>query len=649
MGLKVFRRPFFVNLFQPLSRFLPAFHFDTPSTPSYIPLWIIRYCLGFRLPRRSAGVGGCFGFRIFEFFAPCAETAIAIMTNSDTHGDFHSSRFDGFQPESVKVPGLTKSSLEIPSLAKNLRKRIDSLKYKQGMPCLWVVFLGGTGTGKSTLFNALCGAALSETGVERPKTCGPILYAPKGCPVENRFPLPGMELCKETGEGSGLKAAAGSAGRLVILEHARREFSHLILADTPDLDSVELDNRQVAEDFFLFSDAVIFVTSQEKYADEVPHRFLLRILKGQRPFFVLFNKAEEGAMPEDFLSTINEAALSHEKDRLWIIPYVQGNPVQAISQHPSFLKFKSLVEQELAPSLVEALRTELLSKRAQETQAMASDLLHRLQEEKREAEAWRTGLREGCDKICSQFIREQEESFSQRNREFIQREIRKLFSKYDVLAKPRQAIRQILLTPLRFIGVLKEQDHKEALLRVRQRIDLMPVQTTVERFNGDVLKELSPKDQRAPLFMSMRRPGVALAAEEIRSLVFQEQERLERWLETQFQTLAQGIPWAKKWGIYSTSILWGILIIALEIVVGGGFSILDAALNSAIAPFVTKGAVELFAYHEIQKVARELSRRYQDGLLSVMKEQEKRYEACLDSLLTAEEVVEDLSATRRLD
>lgn len=571
------------------------------------------------------------------------------MTNSDTHGDFHSSRFDGFQPESVKVPGLTKSSLEIPSLAKNLRKRIDSLKYKQGMPCLWVVFLGGTGTGKSTLFNALCGAALSETGVERPKTCGPILYAPKGCPVENRFPLPGMELCKETGEGSGLKAAAGSAGRLVILEHARREFSHLILADTPDLDSVELDNRQVAEDFFLFSDAVIFVTSQEKYADEVPHRFLLRILKGQRPFFVLFNKAEEGAMPEDFLSTINEAALSHEKDRLWIIPYVQGNPVQAISQHPSFLKFKSLVEQELAPSLVEALRTELLSKRAQETQAMASDLLHRLQEEKREAEAWRTGLREGCDKICSQFIREQEESFSQRNREFIQREIRKLFSKYDVLAKPRQAIRQILLTPLRFIGVLKEQDHKEALLRVRQRIDLMPVQTTVERFNGDVLKELSPKDQRAPLFMSMRRPGVALAAEEIRSLVFQEQERLERWLETQFQTLAQGIPWAKKWGIYSTSILWGILIIALEIVVGGGFSILDAALNSAIAPFVTKGAVELFAYHEIQKVARELSRRYQDGLLSVMKEQEKRYEACLDSLLTAEEVVEDLSATRRLD
>jgi len=552
---------------------------------------------------------------------------------------------DGFRPEAVRAPGLTQSSLEISSLARNLRKRIDILKYKQGIPCLWVVFLGGTGTGKSTLFNAFNGAALSATGVERPKTSGPILYAPEGCPVEKDFPLPATEPCKSSSQVGELKPATGAAGRLMILEHARSELSHLILADTPDLDSVEIDNRQVAEDFFLLSDAVIFVTSQEKYADEVPHRFLLRVLEGQRPFFVLFNKAEERAMPEDFLSTINGAEFSLEKDRLWIIPYVQGNPAQAISQHPSFVQFKSRVEQELAPSLGEPLRTELLLKRAQEIQSMASDLLHRLQEEKREAGAWRTGLRDRCDKICKQLIREQEESFSQKSREFIQREIRKLFSKYDVLAKPRQAIRQILLTPLRLIGALRDQDHKEALLKVRQRIDLAPVQTAVERFNGEVLRELSPKDQRAPLFVGMRRAGVALTTEEISRLVFQEQERLERWLENQFQTLAQGIPWVKKWGIYSTSILWGILIIAFEIVVGGGFSILDAALDSAIAPLVTKGAVELFAYHEIQKVARELSRRYQDGLLSVMKEQERRYEVCLDSLLTAEEVLEELRAS----
>jgi len=558
------------------------------------------------------------------------------MTTGDTHGDFQASPLDGFQPEAIKVPGLAKSSLEIPSLARDLRKRIDILKYKQGMPCLWVVFLGGTGTGKSTLFNALCGAALSETGVERPKTYGPILYAPKGCPVEEHFPLPGTELCKETCEDGGPKAAAGSAGRVVILEHARSEVSHLVLADTPDLDSIEIENRQTAEDFYLLSDAVIFVTSQEKYADEVPHRFLLRVLQGERPFFVLFNKAEE-KMGEE---------LPQAKDRLWIIPYVTANPLQVILQDPSFLEFKSHVEQELASSRTEDLRAELLSERARKIRERTSHLHALLQEEKREAAAWRTGLRERCDRICTRFIKEQEESFSQQSREFIQREIRKLFSKYDVLAKPRQLVREILLTPLRFIGVLREQDHRGSLLRVRQRIDLMPVQTAVERFNAVVLKDLSPTDHRSPLFETMRRPGVALTVEEIRALVFQEQGRLEQWLENQFETLSQGIPWAKKWGIYSTSIVWGILIIAFEIVVGGGFSILDAALDSAIAPFVTKGAVELFAYHEIRKVAKELAQRYQDGLLSVMKVQERRYEACLDSLLPAEELVKQLSAAR---
>lgn len=566
------------------------------------------------------------------------------MNQSLTHTAFLATLFDQFQPEAVKSPGLTKAFQEIPILAQRLRKALDILNYKKGRPCLWLVFLGGTGTGKSTLFNALCGAPLSETGVERPKTTGPILYAPKGCGIERNFPLSGVELCNESCEAGGPRAATGSAGRLTILEHSRREFSHLALADTPDLDSIEIKNRQFAEDLYLLSDAVIFVTSQEKYADDVPRQFLLRILKEQNPFFLLFNKAEETTTPGDFFSTIKGEALSQAKDRLWLIPYASANPLQFISQDPSFLGFKSWLEQELAQANVEQLRAQINSHRAKEIDDTARRLLDLLQEEQREAEAWRAGLRERCDRMGQRFIKEQEQSFSQHSREFIQREIRKLFSKYDVLAKPRRAIREILLTPLRFMGLLPQEDRKEALLKVRQRIDLVPVQTAVESFNGMVLKELSPKDHRAPLFESMRRPGVALAAEEVGALVLQEQERLEHWLENQFTILSQGIPWTKKWGIYSTSILWGILIIAFEIVVGGGFSILDAALDSAIAPFVTKGAVELFAYREIQKVARELAKRYQDALLSVMKEQGKRYEACLDSLLPAKEVTEGLRA-----
>ena len=133
--------------------------------------------------------------------------------------------------------------------------------------------------------------------------------------------------------------------------------------------------------------------------------------------------------------------------------------------------------------------------------------------------------------------------------------------------------------------------------------------------------------------------------EEIMVCVKEEQERLAAWLEKRFEELSERLPKGKKWGIYSTSILWGMLILSVEAVAGGGFSVLDAVLDSAIAPFITKGAVELFAYHEIQKIARELAKRYQDGLLSVVYHQSKRYEKCLESLMTKEE---DVAALKKL-
>ena len=130
---------------------------------------------------------------------------------------------------------------------------------------------------------------------------------------------------------------------------------------------------------------------------------------------------------------------------------------------------------------------------------------------------------------------------------------------------------------------------------------------------------------------------------EIKRRAWEEQDQMAAWLEETFNKLSQGIPKTKEWGIYSTSILWGILILSFETVVGGGFTVVDAALDTALAPFVTKGAVELFAYHEIQKVAKELAKRYQEGLISVVRQQRDRYEHCIKAQITP---LEDLEALR---
>ena len=75
---------------------------------------------------------------------------------------------------------------------------------------------------------------------------------------------------------------------------------------------------------------------------------------------------------------------------------------------------------------------------------------------------------------------------------------------------------------------------------------------------------------------------------------------------------------------------------------GGGFTLIDAVLGSALAPFVTKGTVELFAYHEIQKITRGLAERYQEEMLAVIHAQKERYERCLQSLMMSGEAREAL-------
>ncbi len=547
----------------------------------------------------------------------------------------------------VRCPGLTPGAQEIRRLAGDLPKRLAVFSYRRLMPYGWVVFVGGTGTGKSTLFNALCGKPLSAMGVERPKTGGPIVYGYHGSPIEEHFPLPSVQIERHASEDFHLMPATGMPGHMIILEHNREDWSHLFIVDTPDLDSLEAENRQIAEDLYLLSDAVVFVTSQEKYADEVPYQFLLRIIQERKPCFLLLNKAEDRLTEEEVLEALQNQGISFGKDRVWLIPYAPADPFQWIAEHSAFRDFVHRFWQELSTEATEQLREAQHSRRAEDLKIRVSRLLELLEEENRAALKWLSRLEALYQEICHDLINEEKKRFTAESRKQVQREVRRLFSKYDVLAKPRRFIKEMFMIPLQFLGFYRERtraNHIASLQKVRQQIGLAPVQRAVERFNRSVLEKLSPSNAGSPLFKELRQTGVVLHDGEIKERLWKEQAQLDTWLEEKFQKLSRGIRKHKKWGIYSTSALWGVLIICFEIVVGGGFSILDAALDSALAPFVTKGAVELFAYHEIQKTARQLAKRYQEGLLSTVRHQRDLYEHCLQSLLTSPKTVESLKA-----
>lgn len=536
----------------------------------------------------------------------------------------------------IRCPGLTVAAGEVAQLAGDVVNRLSVFLYKEATSCLWVVFVGGTGTGKSTLFNTLCGQSISRTGVERPKTGGPIAYAPRACAIAPGFPLQDIRIDVADEMDAASDSSSGRPGRLVTFVHDRADWSHLIMLDTPDMDSLETRNLASVEAFYLLADAVVFVTSQDKYADDVPYRFLVRIAKDRTPCFLLVNKAHD-LTKEEILVPLRKQDTVFPEERLWLVAYHPSGEIRSIASDAGFNGFSQKLESELSYDRSEAFRSKRQAERAE---ALVADIEHLsgvIETEYRETQEWLSRLDRLCDRACSDLIRTEKERFTADSRQHLHSEIRKLFQRYDPLSKPRRFIRQVLSVPLQLIGLRPAghaKDRRDALTKVRQKMDLTPIFGAVERFNRGVLEGLSTEREEAPFFQAIHQPDMALTEGDIRAAMSEEHDRLDRWLEAKFKDLARGLPRHKRWGIYSTSILWGTLIVSFEIVVGGGFSGLDAILDSLLAPFITKGSMELFAYREIKAVAKELARQYQQALRSIVERQRDRYREAMLTLLT---------------
>ncbi|MFD0687732.1 ABC transporter [Actinomadura fibrosa] len=124
-----------------------------------------------------------------------------------------------------------------------------------------VTLAGGTGSGKSSLFNAICGLDLSPTGVRRPMTskahacvwgldgAGPLL---DWLDVDKRH-----------------RYARASA---LDLERADSSLQGLVLLDLPDHDSVQAMHRAEVDRFVTIADLLVWVVDPQKYADAALHR-----------------------------------------------------------------------------------------------------------------------------------------------------------------------------------------------------------------------------------------------------------------------------------------------------------------------------------------------------------------------------------------
>ncbi|TDC72465.1 ATP-binding protein [Streptomyces hainanensis] len=163
--------------------------------------------------------------------------------------------------------GLSRTRLDDTALAEAARV-LDEAAARDKLPRTYtaVAIAGATGTGKSTLFNALAGAQLSETGVRRPTTATAV-----SC----------------TWEAGREQNPDGLLERLGVPARARRRahvldpgLRGLILLDLPDYDSVDPSHREQVDRLLGLVDAVIWVVDPEKYADTLLHERYLRAFAG---------------------------------------------------------------------------------------------------------------------------------------------------------------------------------------------------------------------------------------------------------------------------------------------------------------------------------------------------------------------------------
>jgi GTP-binding protein EngB required for normal cell division len=137
-----------------------------------------------------------------------------------------------------------------------------------------VALAGGTGTGKSLLFNALAGAAFSPSGVTRPAT-----RHVHAC-------VWGMQGAGPLLDWLGVQRRHRYA-RASALDSGESALNGLLLLDLPDHDSVVTASMAAVDRLSRLADMVIWVLDPQKYADAAVHNRYLIPLAGHASVFVV--------------------------------------------------------------------------------------------------------------------------------------------------------------------------------------------------------------------------------------------------------------------------------------------------------------------------------------------------------------------------
>ncbi len=158
--------------------------------------------------------------------------------------------------------------------AEEAGRELRDLRRRRGYlgSTLVVALVGGTGSGKSSLLNAIAGEPVTSVSALRPHTEEPTAWVPDEADASIDTLLDTLEITRR---------------------HRQTRVPGLALLDLPDMDSVEDGHRRIVERLVPKVDALIWVLDPDKYRDPELHADFLEPLSryADQTVFVL-NKVD---------------------------------------------------------------------------------------------------------------------------------------------------------------------------------------------------------------------------------------------------------------------------------------------------------------------------------------------------------------------
>ncbi|MEJ3743416.1 GTPase [Actinomycetes bacterium KLBMP 9797] len=216
-----------------------------------------------------------------------------------------------------------------------------------------VALAGATGSGKSSLFNALARLDLSPVGVRRPTTGMAHACVWGNLEGANRLldwvgVLPRHRFIRESALDADDEAA----------------LRGLVLLDLPDFDSVERSHRLEVDRLLGLVDLVIWVVDPQKYADRVVHSRYLREFRRHKDVTVVVLNQVDRLRPDEIEPVLDDLRRLLDEDQLDGVPMLATT---ALAQ-AAITDLRGLLEQTVAE------RQALLRRLAGDVDAAAQQL-----------------------------------------------------------------------------------------------------------------------------------------------------------------------------------------------------------------------------------------------------------------------------------